>query len=307
MALAVPLGATPVLDQQVDPRVTGGGAYLVMYRGGYFSQTFTVGVDGRLAGVDVLMSRRELLQTDVLFEISPTLDGVPAPTMGLPSHGAIPFAMIPVDPEGMAGAAQDWVHLDLAMHDIAVTAGQQLAIVLKLNTPPGPPPPPDPMHSFDIVWHASMTDPYPPGGAFAHPTIPGSPWNPIAVVDAGFRTWVEAVETIAIDVRPGDGLAAIHPQSGGLLAVALLGGAESDVAQVDPASVRVAGVPPRTLPNGRPMAAIEDCNGDGFLDLVVHVGVADLELAGDEMEILVTAATWSGTALRGSDTVRIVP
>jgi hypothetical protein len=109
MALAVPLEATPVLVPQIDPR--GGGAYVAMYRGGYFSRTFTVGVDGRLAWVDVLMSRRELLQTDVLFEISPTLEGVPAPTMGLPSHGAVPFAMIPVDPEGMAGAAQDWVHL----------------------------------------------------------------------------------------------------------------------------------------------------------------------------------------------------
>ena len=307
LGLAVPLGAAPILDQQVDPREVGGGAYLVMYRGGYFSQTFTVGVDGLLAGVDVLMSRRELLQTDVLFEISRTVDGVPAPTMGLPAHGAIPFSMIPVDPEGMPGAAADWVHLDLSMHNIVVTEGEVLAIVLKLNTPPGPPPPQDPEHSFDIVWHANNSDPYPPGGTFVHPTIPGSAWNPIAVVDAGFRTWVDAVRTIGVDVRPGDDTGAINPRSPGMLAVALLGDAEFDVAQVDPAGVLVAGVPIRVLPNGQPMADFEDTDADGFMDLVVHVRVAELDLVGDDAEILVTATTWSGMSLSGSDGVKLVP
>jgi len=304
LSLAAPVAAAPVVDQMVDPRDTGGGVYLVLYRGGYFSQTFTIGVNGRLAGADVLMSRREALQTDLLFEISATLDGVPLPTMGLPAYGTIPFAAIPVDPEGMSGTAQDWVHLDLSMHDIVVTEGQALAIVLKLNTMG--PVPQDPMHTLDIIWHASDTDAYATGGVFAHAAIPGSAWNSIAAVDAGFRTWVDAVATIGVDVRPGDGTAAINPHSRGMLAVALLGAAEFDVTQVDPASVRVSGVPARMLPNGLPMAAIEDASSDGFMDLVVHVEVADLDLVGDEVEILVTATTWSGIALRGSDTVKCV-
>lgn len=305
LALAAPLGAAPVLDQQCDPRDTGGGVFLVMYRAGYFSQTFTAGMSGRLAGVDVLMSRREALQTDVLFEISPTIDGAPVPTMGLPAHGAIPFSTIPVDPVGMAGAAQDWVHLDLSMHDFVVTEGQMLAIVLKLNAPG--PVPPDPARDMDLIWHASNLDPYPMGNAFAHPPMPGAAWNPIAVVDAGFRTWVETVATIGVEVRPGDGTAAINPRSMGMLAVALLGEAEFDVAQVDPSSVLVSGVPVRLLPNGHFMAAIEDANGDGFMDLVVHVRVSDLDLVGEEVEILVTATTWSGTSLSGSDQVKLVP
>ena len=305
LALAAPLGAAPVLDQQCDPRDSGGGAYLVMYRGGYFSQTFTAGVSGRLAGVDLLMSRREALQTDVLFEISPTLDGIPVPTMGLPAHGAIPFSTIPVDPVGMAGTAQDWVHLDLSTHNFVVTEGQMLAIVLKLNTPG--PVPPDSTRDVDIIWHASNVNPYPMGNGFAHPPMPGAAWNPIAAVDAGFRTWVETVATIGVEVRPGDGPAAINPRSMGMLAVALLGDAEFDVAQVDPSSVGVSGVPVQMLPNGHFMAAIEDANGDGFMDLVVHVSVADLDLVGDEAEILVTATTWSGPSLRGTDRVKLVP
>ena len=63
-----------------------------------------------------------------------------------------------------------------------------------------------------------------------------------------------------------------------------------------------------TFRKGKPMAASEDVNGDGFLDLVVHVSIEDLQLtSGDTEATLLGTTTYCGECIEGTDSVCIVP
>lgn len=55
------------------------------------------------------------------------------------------------------------------------------------------------------------------------------------------------------------------------------------------------------------MASFEDVNGDGFLDLVVHVSTSALQLSETRTEAVLEGKTFDGTPIRGTDTVRVVP
>lgn len=306
-----PLQAATALDQRFDPRdpYPGGDLLAVMYRGGYFAQTFHSGKTGTLTGVDLLLSRREVMQTDLLFEVRTTVEGVPAPTLTPPGLTAIPHGAIPVDPEGQAGASKDWVFVDLSPFNIPVTEGDILAIVLKLDT--GVWAPQDPLRNFEILWHGRIQNPYPGGDSFAHPPFPGAPWHPLIVdemtCDLGFQTWVETVRTVSIVVRPGDEPGPVNLDSRGNVAVAILSAADFDAAQVDPSSIQVAGAPVTRLPTGRPMANLEEVSGDGLMDLVLHVSTSDLSLTGPEADIILTGSTFAGESIWGIARVGVVP
>lgn len=55
------------------------------------------------------------------------------------------------------------------------------------------------------------------------------------------------------------------------------------------------------------MASFEDVDGDGRLDLVVHVTTEALQLSGSDTEAQLTGRTFSGQQIQGTDSVRIVP
>lgn len=78
---------------------------------------------------------------------------------------------------------------------------------------------------------------------------------------------------VQIDIRPGSDANAIHSGSRGTVPVAVLGEADFDATTVDPLSVQLVGAAVRTR-NGRSHTAAEDANGDGLMDLVVHVETA---------------------------------
>ena len=124
---------------------------------------------------------------------------------------------------------------------------------------------------------------------------------------------------IDIDIKPGSFPNSLNVKSKGVLPVAILGSADFDVTQVDPATVvltwpgitlppRVDGVPPLRW-------AWEDVNGDGILDLGLKYSMEDL------MTVTVTEeppgpltmtlmgnlkAEYGGTPITGEDTVRII-
>ena len=160
--------AAAIVDQQFDPREgeTNRGLLAVMYRGGFFAQTFTVGMSGRLARIDVMLSRQASMTQNLLFEVRSTIDGYPPPTMGPPALAVIPYEQIPVDPPGTAGAVEDWVAVDLSSFDIDVSAGDEVAIVLKLDTDGFVSP--DDSRTFDMLWFGQIVDPYWAGAAFTH-------------------------------------------------------------------------------------------------------------------------------------------
>ena len=304
--------AAAIVDQEFDPRTGDRSLSLlaVMYRGGFFAQTFTAGVSGRLVRVDVMLSRQASMTQNLLFELTTTVDGYPSPTLGAPSMGVIPYEQIPVDPVGTAGGSRDWVSLDLSSFDISVNAGDEFAIVLKLDT--GGFVPPDGTRTFDMLWHGLILDPYWAGSVFTHASGPGSPpWNPVIVqnetADQGFRTWVEPVLDVTIAVKPGSEGEPINALSHGTLPIAILSDVGFDAAQLDPRSILANGAPVQSRMNGTPIAALEDVNGDGRADMVLHFATADLELTGEEAAIVVTGMTRGGLSVRGTESVLIVP
>lgn len=113
--------------------------------------------------------------------------------------------------------------------------------------------------------------------------------------------------SVDIDIKPGSDPNSINLGSGGTVAVAIFSTAEFDATTINPETVTLSGAPIRRKGNGTPMASIEDINGDGRMDLVVHVSTSALQLSDTAVEAVLEGQTYSGMKIRGTDSVRIVP
>ena len=111
---------------------------------------------------------------------------------------------------------------------------------------------------------------------------------------------------VNVDIKPGDNANLINLRSRGKLPVAILSTAAFDVTAINPLTVTAAGAPVIVKPNGTPMSSLEDINGDGLLDLVVHVSTAALQPNLDN-ECLVEGTTFAGEYFFGTDTIAVVP
>ncbi|MCH8275495.1 MAG: PD40 domain-containing protein [Armatimonadetes bacterium] len=112
---------------------------------------------------------------------------------------------------------------------------------------------------------------------------------------------------VVIDIKPGSFPNSINLGSNGTVAVAIFSTETFDATEIDPVTVTLAGSSVRLRGRGMPQASFEDINGDGLLDLVVHVVTDALELTGEDVEAILEGRLYDGTLIRGSDTVRIVP
>lgn len=113
--------------------------------------------------------------------------------------------------------------------------------------------------------------------------------------------------SVAIDIKPGSFPNSINLGSSGTVPVAILSSATFDATTVDPATVTLAGAAVRLTGKGMPIASFRDVNGDGLTDLVVHILTDALHLSCGDTEAVLEGRTFDGQAIRGSDTVRIVP
>jgi hypothetical protein len=117
---------------------------------------------------------------------------------------------------------------------------------------------------------------------------------------------VSTVTAVNIDVKPGTSPNSINIGSNGSVAVAIFSTPSFDARTVDPLSVTLAGASVEVKGKGTPMASFADVDGDGLLDLVVHVSTEALELTDGDTEVVLEGKTFGGVSIQGTDLVRVI-
>jgi len=177
-----PAMAAPILDQQFAPAdVNFWAIFGVLTR----AQTFSVGIAGRLAAVDVLLDASGATAFDRQFQIIPTN------AAGVPIYGTPPLASFTINvPGNPGGGALGFYGADLTSFNLMVNPGDVLAIVDVGAAAP------DNGH----WWVGRFTGPPTYGGGMFYTTVyksgvPGTTLvdldDPGLLHDLGFRTWVD--------------------------------------------------------------------------------------------------------------------
>jgi len=126
--------------------------------------------------------------------------------------------------------------------------------------------------------------------------------------DAAYYTGV-APESVEIDIKPGSDPNSINLKSKGVVPVVLLGSEGFDATEVDASTVTFG---PGEATIAHNSAHVEDVNGDGYDDMVLHFRTQELNL--DETSELADLTIYSEDAVDnsyashvGQDEVNIVP
>jgi hypothetical protein len=126
-------------------------------------------------------------------------------------------------------------------------------------------------------------------------------------------------ESVIVDVKPGSCPNPVNRVGGGVVPVAIAGTSTLDAATIDPATVRLAGVAPirSALEDVTSTLEPDACgcattSGDGVTDLSLKfdrrtlvAALGDVE-AGDTVTLTLTAMTFGGQELEGSDCIEMV-
>jgi len=138
---------------------------------------------------------------------------------------------------------------------------------------------------------------------------PGLPISPVIFFDCGLAFPApcffpyETRVTLGIDIKPGD-LNDINPFSNGVIPVAILTTEGFDALTVDADSVLFG---PAEAEKMHRRAHVEDADGDGDLDLVLHFRAQKTGIAPGDTEACVTGQTYDGVRIEACDLVRTVP
>ncbi len=122
-----------------------------------------------------------------------------------------------------------------------------------------------------------------------------------------FAITESAVIRVNVDIKPGSSPNSINLGSHGTVPVAIFSTPSFDARTVNPLSVTHASAPVRLKGKGTPMASFQDVNGDGLVDLVVHVETEALEVTATDTIAVLDGQTFGGIVIRGTDSVRVVP
>lgn len=122
--------------------------------------------------------------------------------------------------------------------------------------------------------------------------------------DVHATLWIITVATeVTIDIKPGSDPNSVNPRSKGVIPVAILSEEHFDATTVVPLSVEFG-------PNGAGEAHgrghVEDVDGDGVDDLVLHFRTQETGIQCGDSEATLTGETTSGDAVQGTDSVRTV-
>lgn len=119
----------------------------------------------------------------------------------------------------------------------------------------------------------------------------------IAIVEAATEPTFIAV---TIDIHPGSFPNPINPRSRGVIPVAILTTETFDATTVDPLSVRFG---PHGAVEAHRRGHIEDADGDGDLDMVLHFNTQETGIQCGDTSASLTGQTFGGQAIQGSDSI----
>lgn len=206
--------------------------------------------------------------------------------------------------QGLADVIELRRHLDGALlASIAVPAGTYHAIV-EINFPLTA------NETYQLVATTPNNKYYGSLGAMQFPvanqelTVLGSylgrPYNSLWLSFDSITTELttQTIEAV-IDIKPGSDINPINLKSRGLVPVAILTTDDLDALTVDPNSLIFAGAEVVKW-------VVQDINGDGKNDILLHFRTADLSaLSSDSTEAVLTGATIDSTPIIGKDSVKI--
>ena len=118
---------------------------------------------------------------------------------------------------------------------------------------------------------------------------------------------------VAIDIKPGSFPNSINLGSNGSVPVAFFTSETFDATTIDPLTVTLAGhdfcglIKLRGKKNPQAQADLEDVDGDGDLDLVVHLETENLAIEPTDTMCTLGALTVDGFVVQGTDSINIVP
>ncbi|MDH3330027.1 MAG: leucine-rich repeat domain-containing protein, partial [Desulfobulbaceae bacterium] len=119
-------------------------------------------------------------------------------------------------------------------------------------------------------------------------------------------------ETVNIDIKPGTEPNSINLGSNGKVPVAILSSTLFDATTINPLTVELAGATVAFKgKSDNPMTSIDDVDGDGLPDLIVHIETQGFLLTDGDVkaELVAEAKKSNGDVLyiRGEDSIRVVP
>jgi hypothetical protein len=133
-----------------------------------------------------------------------------------------------------------------------------------------------------------------------------------AVDNISFQPFNLDEADVEIDIKPGSDLNPIKIGARGKIPVAILTTDDFDVATVDPETVTLGDgngddTPVASKRNGTLFSSMEDVDGDGDLDMILHFSQPDLEANGDltaeTAELFLNGTTLDGVPVTGQDDV----
>ena len=137
----------------------------------------------------------------------------------------------------------------------------------------------------------------------------------VVVGDSGFALglvrYLGEAEAVAVlvDIKPGSDTNPINLRSKGVIPVAILSTASFDATTVDPASVCFGDADDasqRDCTEAHGTGHLEDVNGDGRLDLLLHFETQQTGIDPGDTQACLTGKTFTGVDIQGCDSVTTV-
>ena len=157
------------------------------------------------------------------------------------------------------------------------------------------------VHSMLYIAEVSDPDPFTP------PNIPGT----IFAIDPSMLPCMPPLTiTVVIDIKPGNDSNPLNLKSKGVIPVAILTTSigdddppDFDATSVDPLSVMFG---PGEARETHGTGHIEDVDGDGDLDLVLHFRTQQTGIQPGDIEASLTGETFDGQVITGTDAIQMV-